>query len=97
MSTLKVIERCRSFEDAALIAERKKQRELEGGEKGERMDKAEKKLIKQERKAANAIKKQERLAKKAARIVKQDSNGLDLTTVHTYSSLKIYRYLAQNR
>ncbi|CBY42348.1 unnamed protein product, partial [Oikopleura dioica] len=32
----KVIERCRSLEDAALIAERKKQRELEGGEKGER-------------------------------------------------------------
>jgi len=79
----KVIERCRSFEDAALIAERKKQRELEGGEKGERMDKAEKELIKQERKAANAIKKQERLAKKAARIEKQDSNGLDLTTRRT--------------
>ena len=49
------------------------------------MDKAEKELIKQERKAANAIKKQERLAKKAARIEKQDSNGLDLTTVHAYS------------
>jgi len=79
----KVIERCRSLEDAALIAERKKQRELEGGEKGERMDKSEKELIKQERKAANAIKKQERLKKKALRIEKQDSNGLELTTRRT--------------
>jgi hypothetical protein len=79
----KVIERCRSLEDAELIAERKKQRELEGGEKGERMDKSEKELLKQERKAANAIKKQERLAKKAARIEKHDSHAMELTTRRT--------------
>jgi len=72
-----------------LIAERKKQRELEGGEKGERMDKSEKELIKQERKAANAIKKQERLKKKALRIEKQDSNGIELTTVIIHFFVKI--------
>ena len=96
MSTQKVIERCRSLEDAELIAERKKQRELEGGEKGERMDKSEKELLKQERKAANAIKKQERLAKKAARIEKQDSNGMELTTVKTHLTFKIYEFVAEN-
>ena len=96
LSTVKVIERCRSLEDAELIAERKKQRELEGGEKGERMDKNEKELIKQERKAANAIKKQERLAKKAARIDKQDSKGLELTTVKNHLSFKIHGFVAAN-
>ncbi|CAG5109567.1 Oidioi.mRNA.OKI2018_I69.chr2.g4087.t1.cds [Oikopleura dioica] len=81
----KVFERCRSPEDAALIAERKKQRELEGGEKGERMDKDEKELIKEERKAANAIKKEARLKKKAERLEKQSSNGAEneLTTRRT--------------
>ena len=53
------------------------------------MDKSEKELLKQERKAANAIKKQERLAKKAARIEKQDSHGLELTTVKTHLMFKI--------
>ena len=76
-----MIERCRSPEDAALIAERKKQRELEGGGNGERMDKDEKELIKEERKAANAIKKEERLKKKAERLEKKSSSGLELTTV----------------
>jgi hypothetical protein len=79
-----------------LIAERKKQRELEGGGKGERMDKNEKELLKQERKAANAVKKQERLSIKAARIEKQDSNGMELTTVKTHFTFKIYEFVAEN-
>ena len=47
------------------------------------MDKDEKELIKEERKAANAIKKEERLKKKAQRLEKQSSNGVEneLTTV----------------